>query len=129
MKRIIAAFLIAPGAYPLCMLLFSQNEMAVGVAWVFAMFTYPIAIIVGVPALMFFRAHHFQKWWHFVIGAGFIGFLPSLFIILLQSREQWLYVISGFIGIGAFSGLVFWFIAFWKSNQSHKNETPQSGSA
>lgn len=118
MKRIIAAFLIAPGVFPLGLALFSQNDMAIGGALVYAMFTYPLAIIIGIPALLFFNAWGFDKWWQFSLGAGLIGFVPSPFFSSTMPLSGWITLAATFIGIGVLSGYIFWLIGFWKSNKS-----------
>jgi hypothetical protein len=117
MKRIIAAFLIAPGIFPLGLTLFSQNDMAITGALVYAMFTYPLAIIIGVPALLFFKAWGFDKWWQFCLAAGLVGFIPSLFFLGTMGLSGWLILAASFIGIGTLSGYVFWFIGFWKTDK------------
>lgn len=117
MKRIIAAFLIAPGIFPLGLTLFSQNDMAIAGALVYAMFTYPLAIIIGIPALLFFRAWGFDKWWQFCLAAGLIGFIPSPFFLSTMELTGWLILAAAFIGIGALSGFVFWLIGFWNMSK------------
>ena len=117
MKRIVAAFLIAPGIFPIALALFSQNDMAIGGAMVYAMFTYPLAIIIGVPTLLFFKAWGFDKWWQFCLGAGLIGFIPSPFFFSTMQLNGWFTLAATFTGIGALSGCVFWLIAFWKTDK------------
>jgi hypothetical protein len=122
MRRIVVAFLLSPGICPIVLALLSAIPALAGI-WVFAlpiaMFTYPIALIIGVPAyLLFFR----QRWlylWQFALAGGIIG-ISTLLALGLSSDEtsnvQWLAgQLPLFAAIGLLSSATFWLVGVRKN--------------
>ena len=128
MKRVVLAFLIAPATALLL------AGMADGIGFIFSekldlfgpaialttIYSYPTAVILGIPALYLFRRSGWVEWWHFVLGGAVIGCIPPLVVLFAFVRvplpeffrDADLLTLCGLGAIlGAVSTLVFWAIA------------------
>ncbi len=117
--RVVLGFLIAPGlgAFFALAVLGSRGHLAAMAAYMYA-----DALLVAVPAYAFFRMKGWLAWWQCVV-LGVIAGLPLLALILhglgftpalaLQHLFAWNIPLVGII-VGAFTGLVFWFLAHFK---------------
>ena len=128
MKRVLLAFLIAPATALLL------AGMADGIGFIFAgrldllgpaialttIYSYPTAVILGIPAFYLFRRSGWIEWWHFVLGGAAIGCIPPLIVLLAVIRvplpeffrDADLFMLCGLgASLGAVSALVLWAIA------------------
>ena len=86
MKRVVLAFLIAPATGLLLAgiadgigLIFAEKLDLLGPAIALtAIYSYPTAVLLGIPAFYLFRRFGWLAWWHFVLGGAVIGCIPPL---------------------------------------------------
>lgn len=119
MLRIAAAFLVAPGAYPVAATLHAlatHSDYYLVAGPTIAMFTYSTALVLGLPVYILYRAWGLCRWWQYVLGGGAIGAVVAVSFMLLGNSNWRDFLLVASLA-GALSGLVFWFIGVWKSNK------------
>ena len=132
MKRIVAAFLIAPLSVPLAAAATLANWPPRGDQWmlvvVMAMFTYGMGIVGGVPALFVFRRLRWDRLWQFGLGGAAIG----IGMIVVGSPAALLRAdnfVAIYGAIGAVSAAVFWFIGIWRNPWFRQTAVPDREAA
>lgn len=112
MKRIVAAFLLAPLAVPLAVTLLLAAASGVGdqvmLGPVIALYTVPVTLVAGVPALLVFRRMRWGRLWQFALGGALIGIAPIL--VEAPPLAQVGTYIGLYGGIGLVSAALFWLI-------------------
>jgi len=130
MLRIIAAFVIAPGTYPLGSMLYallSGSEWAVSGGLGAAIVTYPTALIIGVPAYLFYRAWDLRSWWHYALGGGAIGSAVGAVYFSMGLNPNPMTLGASCFAIGAVSAFLFWLVGVWKSNYALESGASRPG--
>ena len=112
--RIIAAFVLAPGLFPLGLVASGSGNWEQLAAFVIAGYAYAATIVVGIPGFLLLRTRQLLNLWIFTLGASVIGVVPGIVFINTHSLSSQLFVTASFAGIGAFTGLSFWLIGFWR---------------
>jgi hypothetical protein len=112
--RVLLGLLLAASVLPIaafCTLLAQDPTLpgftvAVAYAGVFALFTFPIALLLGIPLLLWYRANRWHAWYHFAIGGALLGLLPLGVMTLFGRIPLQLPLLLQLVGAG--SALVLW---------------------
>jgi hypothetical protein len=123
------AFVLAPAVFPLVawvisMFHYSESPTLSFAAFLIAAsFTYPTALVLGLPLFLIFQRRRWQRWWQYSLGGATIAALPGFAIAWsIWSSEnlvEVLLVVLRFAGIGAVSAFVFWLVLFLHLSQRH----------
>ena len=121
MKRIIIAFLIAPLAPVIFYSLLTNSNLfgiIFSIPWDFlliGMFTYPIALVFGIPTYILFLRKGWRSMKSYALGGAIIGFsffIVSLFFLGVTKNWKGVIIPIFFCSIsGAISASVFHLIA------------------
>ncbi|WP_235817573.1 hypothetical protein [Brucella cytisi] len=92
------------------------------------LFSYPLALIFGIPAFFIAPYLGWQSLKATLLGGAGLGTLVCLVIVALDGgyHERPLPIILGFTALAAHGAVVaglFWFIAFWRSGAGEFNFT------
>ena len=115
-KRALLGFALAPALLPLGALIVSlaqgwRAEDSLTIAAIYAAFTYGAALILGIPALFFFRRRDWHRWWQYALAGVAIGLAFLLLLRVVDSRGSVdLSVLLFFAGGGAASTTLFWIV-------------------
>lgn len=113
-RRVLIAFLIAPGAVPALLAIQSATRGFHDdwrLAAVIALFTYGAALVLGLPMYLLFRSRGWLRWWHCVLGGASVAALVVLVGTLRAGGVAGLYWLPAYLLIGAVSGVLFWLVA------------------
>jgi hypothetical protein len=120
--RVAVAFVVAPLAVPVTLFLIFRDPTAM----VAAMFSYPLALVPGIPMYFILRRLGWLHLWRFVLCsavlAACIGVAMSLPISMHRNISTLVAVLTA---NGAMVGLVFWLVAF--AGASSNTRLNQSG--
>ncbi len=115
--RLVTGFLVAP-AVPLALgAVYSAlaGVNALGAAAMFVVYAYPIALVIGIPAFLWFRRNGWLQWWQVTAAGAAIGaMLPLSLTIVWVSRDGFdpgavVFVMDGVV-LGALCAFVFWLV-------------------
>ena len=111
MKRVLIGFLLSP--------LLASIPFGV-----YALITYPIMLVItlifAVPLFLILKRLRWLQWWHAFLAGG----ICAIFYILIDNYSSHSFDIDliissqnlSFIGLGASTGIVFWFIAIYRNS-------------
>jgi energy-converting hydrogenase Eha subunit A len=123
--RVLLAFLLAPALLPGAVLGLaavldpSRESLRAGVAYaaILCIFTYGVALVLGLPLFYWFRREGWSAAHHYLLAGGALGLVPLLLIALLGRIPLSLPPVMALAG--GLSALVFRFIAGRHGSSTH----------
>jgi hypothetical protein len=131
MLRLLLAFATAPIAplvivAPVTFAYYGSFDAAGPFAFISIFYGYPAMLLLGMPLFLFHRKKHWLGWWQITIGGALVGaFVPVVLLSGLAFRDPAglsLEVVASILGLGglgaglgALSGLSFWFVGIHRA--------------
>lgn len=112
MARVALAFAVVAFALPMLVLLSGTADAGAGARRI-GVVTVAGALVLGVPAFIYFRCLGWWQLWKFMVG-GALGGLLCAFVFLDIEAPNFVFLAFLFVAGGALHALVFWLIAIWR---------------
>ncbi|MEP7060948.1 MAG: hypothetical protein ABI881_01015 [Betaproteobacteria bacterium] len=86
-------------------------------------FTYIIAGVFGVPAILLFQLFKLRRWWQFALGGFLLGPCAMLIIPFDPRMRPSLYMdleqFEACAGLGLMCALIFWVVAVYRPSETY----------